>query len=95
MQSGLDTRDAAVNSLLQEVAQLLQLLVKQGGEPLVQHLASSIIPQSALLSDLQVSLYTLASAYGTSTCLLICLLSTVGKLEVPFNAPELCTRTPK
>ena len=57
LQGNLDPRDAAVNSLLQEVANLLQLLVKQGGEPLVQHLASTVIPQLTVSSDLQVNLF--------------------------------------
>lgn len=53
-QGNLDIRDAAVNTLLQEVASLLQLLVKQGSEPLVQQLASNVIPQLTLSPDLQV-----------------------------------------
>ncbi len=55
MQGNLDVRDAAVNTLLQEVATLLQLLVKQGGEPLIQQLASTVIPQLPLPVDLQVT----------------------------------------
>lgn len=54
MQSGMDTRDAAVNSLLQEVTTLLSLLVEQGGEALVQHLASTVLPQNPLPQELKV-----------------------------------------
>ena len=53
IQGNLDVRDAAVNTLLQEVASLLQLLVKQGGKPLIQHLASTTVPQLKMSADLQ------------------------------------------
>jgi hypothetical protein len=49
----MDTRDAAVNSLLMDVASLLQLLAKQGGEMLMQHLAATTLPALALPPHLQ------------------------------------------
>jgi len=55
LQSGMDTRDAAVNSLLQDVATLLQLLAKQSGELLSQHLAQTTLPALALPPQLQAS----------------------------------------
>ena len=56
VQSGLDVRDAAVNSLLQEIATLLLHLVEQSGEGLIQHLATSVLPQVGLPQELKVTL---------------------------------------
>ena len=44
MQSGLDVRDASVNALLQDVAALLQLLRRQGGNSLLDHLQKQVLP---------------------------------------------------
>lgn len=48
-------RDAAVNSLLQEVATLLLLLVKQGGEAVIQHLGSNSLQQTTISLELKVA----------------------------------------
>ena len=49
-------RDAAVNSLLGDAAALLQLLAKQAGNTLVDHLFRNVLQPLALPSDLQVPL---------------------------------------
>lgn len=54
LQSGMDVRDAAVNSLLGEVSALLQLLTKQGGDALVQHLVQTVLPPLSLPGEPQV-----------------------------------------
>lgn len=54
LQSGLDVRDAGVNSLLQDVAALLQLLAQQGGKSLVSYLANQVLPPLSLEPQLQV-----------------------------------------
>lgn len=54
LQSGLDVRDAAVNSLLQDVAALLQLLYRQGGSSLLEYLKSQVLPPLNLNSSSQV-----------------------------------------
>ena len=53
----MDVRDAGVNSLLGDVAVLLQVLTKQGGEPLIEHLVRNILPQLSLPGDLQVPIF--------------------------------------
>lgn len=53
LQSGLDIRDAAVNSLLGDVAALLHVLAKQVGDPLREHLARSVLPPLSLPRNLQ------------------------------------------
>lgn len=53
-QSGLDVRDAAVVSLLGDVAGLLLALIKQGGAPLRQHIAANVLPPLNLAPELRV-----------------------------------------